>query len=267
MTQLGMIEPAQAAKARAAAQDPEAAQSAATTRGSSTASSAIQEDERLAKTREGRTRRLFEGGLRIHTTLDRTCSARPRKRWPTGGPRAGPTSPWSPSTRVTAASGRWSAAATSRRGYNAALQGVGRQPGSSFKTFVLAAGAGGRHLAGLGLGVERLPGPVVCGSPGRSTTTRAAWSGPVSVRDATRRSVNGVYARLVEKVCPDKVAEMAERGWRLPDPPGKRVPAMALGLIEVRRSTWPAPTPPGRPGRVQQADLLRGRSDHRTASR
>ena len=34
---------------------------------------------------------------------------------------------------------RWWAATTSSRAYNAALQGVGRQPGSSFKTFMRAA--------------------------------------------------------------------------------------------------------------------------------
>ena len=30
----------------------------------------LQDDERLGRTREARTQRLFEGGLRIHTTLD-----------------------------------------------------------------------------------------------------------------------------------------------------------------------------------------------------
>jgi penicillin-binding protein 1A len=56
----------------------------------------------------------------------------------------------------------------------------------------------------------------------------------VSVRDATRRSVNGVYARLMEKICPEKVAEMAEKLGISTIAPEKRVPSMALGSAEVR---------------------------------
>jgi membrane peptidoglycan carboxypeptidase len=54
----------------------------------------------------------------------------------------------------------------------------------------------------------------------------------VSVRDATRRSVNGVYGRLMERLCPDRVAEMAEKLGV--SPIDKRVPSMALGTSEVR---------------------------------
>jgi penicillin-binding protein 1A len=56
----------------------------------------------------------------------------------------------------------------------------------------------------------------------------------VSVRDATRRSVNGVYGRLMERLCPQKVAEMAERLGIPPIPLDKRAPSMALGSVEVR---------------------------------
>ena len=56
----------------------------------------------------------------------------------------------------------------------------------------------------------------------------------MSVRDATRRSVNGVYGRLMEKLCPDRVAEMAEKLGVSPIAPDKRVPSMALGSAEVR---------------------------------
>ena len=56
----------------------------------------------------------------------------------------------------------------------------------------------------------------------------------MSVRDATRRSVNGVYARLMEKLCPEKVAEMAEKLGVSTIAPDKRVPSMALGSAEVR---------------------------------
>jgi penicillin-binding protein 1A len=117
--------------------------------------------------------------------------------------------------------------------YNAALQGVGRQPGSSFKTFVLAAAL----EAGISpdsvwesSGFDQL----VCGSPWKVDNYEGGGSGPVSVRDATRRSVNGVYGRLMEQLCPEKVAEMAERLGIPPIPPRFRVPSMALGSAEVR---------------------------------
>ena len=119
MTQLAMIEPAQAAKAK---KQPLKIQKPRTVGGRypwfiDGLKRQLQEDERLGRTREGRTRRLFEGGLRIHTTLDRDMQrAAEAGGEPGGGPRPAPTSPWSPSTRATAASGRWWAAATSRRG-------------------------------------------------------------------------------------------------------------------------------------------------------
>jgi penicillin-binding protein 1A len=117
--------------------------------------------------------------------------------------------------------------------YNAALQGVGRQPGSSFKTFVLAAALD----AGISpdsvwesSGFDQL----VCGSQWAVDNYEGGGSGPVSVRDATWHSVNGVYGRLMEKLCPDRVADMAERLGIPKIPASQRVPSMALGSAEVR---------------------------------
>jgi penicillin-binding protein 1A len=120
-----------------------------------------------------------------------------------------------------------------KESYNAALQGVGRQPGSSFKTFVLAAALD----AGISPDSVWESSPfdqLVCGSPWSVDNYEGGGSGPVSVRDATRRSVNGVYGRLMERLCPDKVAEMAERLGIPPIPARYRVPSMALGSAEVR---------------------------------
>jgi penicillin-binding protein 1A len=75
---------------------------------------------------------------------------------------------------------------------------------------------------------------LVCGSPWSVDNYEGGGSGPVPVRQATWSSINGVYARLMEKLCPDKVAAMAERLGIPPIPPGKRVPSMALGSAEVR---------------------------------
>jgi penicillin-binding protein 1A len=234
MTQLAMISPAQAAKAR---KQPLKIQKPGSVGGRypwfiDGLKRQLQEDERLGKTRESRTRRLFEGGLRIHTTLDKDMQlaaeqAVDRYRPPTGpdialvaiDPRDG-------GVRAVVGGRNFETGA-----YNAALQGVGRQPGSSFKTFVLAAAL----EAGISpdsvwesSGFDQL----VCGSPWKVQNYEGGGSGPVSVRDATRRSVNGVYGRLMERLCPDRVAEMAEKLGV--SPIDKRLPAMALGSVEVR---------------------------------
>jgi penicillin-binding protein 1A len=194
----------------------------------------LQEDERLGGTKESRTRRLFEGGLRIHTTLDRDLQLAAEQavaRWlPPSGPDIALVAidPRDGGVRAVVGGRNFK-----RESYNAALQGVGRQPGSSFKTFVLAAALD----AGISpdsvwesSGFDQL----VCGTQWAPDNYEGGGSGPVSVREATRRSVNGVYGRLMEKLCPDRVAEMAERLGIPPIPPGKRVPSMALGSAEVR---------------------------------
>jgi membrane peptidoglycan carboxypeptidase len=193
----------------------------------------LQDDPRLGKSKEGRTQRLFEGGLRIHTTLDRDMQraaeqAVDRLRPPTGpdialvaiDPRDG-------GVRAVVGGRNWE-----KGSYNAALQGPGRQPGSSFKTFVLAAALD----AGISpdsvwesSGFDQL----VCGTRWNVANYEGGGSGPVSVRDATRRSVNGVYGRLMEKLCPEKVASMAERLGIPTIAPRFRTPAMALGSAEV----------------------------------
>jgi penicillin-binding protein 1A len=234
MTQLGMVPAAQAAKAK---KQPLKIEKRRSVGGRypwfiDGLRRQLQEDERLGKTREGRTRRLLEGGLRIHTTLDRDMQVAAEQavdRW------RPPTGPDIALVAIDPRDGGVRAVVGGRNfedeSYNAALQGVGRQPGSSFKTFVLAAAL----EAGISpdsvwesSGFDQL----VCGRPWAVANYEGGGSGPVSVRDATRRSVNGVYGRLMEKLCPDKVAEMAEK---LGIPPiAKRVPSMALGSAEVR---------------------------------
>jgi penicillin-binding protein 1A len=194
----------------------------------------LQEDERLARTREGRTRRLFEGGLRIHTTLDQDMQLAAEQAVARWRPPTGPDialiaiDPRDGGVRAVVGGRNFK-----KEAYNAALQGVGRQPGSSFKTFVLAAALD----AGISPDSVWESSPfdqLVCGSQWAVDNYEGGGSGPVSVRDATRRSVNGVYGRLMEKLCPDRVAEMAERLGIPRIPPNRRVPAMALGAAEVR---------------------------------
>jgi penicillin-binding protein 1A len=237
MTQLAVISPAQAAKAR---KQPLKIQEPRSVGGRypwflDGLKRQLQDDERLGKTREGRTRRLFEGGLRIHTTLDKDMQLAAEQavnKWlpPPGGPDIALVAidPRDGGVRAVVGGRNFKTGA-----YNAALQGGGRQPGSSFKTFVLAAALD----AGISpdsvwesSGFDQL----VCGTPWEVNNYEGGGSGLVSVRDATRRSVNGVYGRLMEKLCPEKVAEMAERLGISPIPAKKRVPSMALGSAEVR---------------------------------
>jgi penicillin-binding protein 1A len=194
----------------------------------------LQEDERLGSTKESRTRRLFEGGLRIHTTLDKDMQLAAEQavaRWlpPPGGPDIALVAidPRDGGVRAVVGGRNFK-----HESYNTALQGVGRQPGSSFKTFVLAAALDAGISPDSVWESSGFGDQLVCGSRWSVDNYEGGGSGLVSVRDATRRSVNGVYARLMEKLCPDRVADMAER-LGIPKL-RERVPSMALGSQEVR---------------------------------
>jgi penicillin-binding protein 1A len=196
----------------------------------------LEQDPRLGKTRDQRVRRLFEGGLRIRTTLDRDlqefAEIAVRNHVPAGGrqqialiaidPRNG-------AVRAVVGGQNYS-----ENHYNVAVQGRGRQPGSSFKPFVLA--------AALDAGVS--PDSVwesggfqsdnVCGARWAVDNYEGKGRGKISVREATWRSVNGVYARLMEHLCPAKVAAMADKlGIHLKGATA-RAPSIALGTAEVR---------------------------------
>jgi penicillin-binding protein 1A len=196
----------------------------------------LEQDPRLGKTREQRVRKLFEGGLRIRTTLDRELQQfaedAVRRYVPPSGqqqialiaidPRNG-------AVRAVVGGQNYS-----RNHYNVAVQGRGRQPGSSFKPFVLA--------TALDAGIS--PDSVwessgfkkdnVCGAPWTVANYEGKGGGRISVREATWRSVNGVYARLMERLCPAKVAAMADRLGIHLEGPEAHVPSMALGSVEVR---------------------------------
>jgi penicillin-binding protein 1A len=237
MTQLGMIPAAQAAKAQ---RQPLKIEKPGTVGGRypwfiDGLKRQLQEDERLGRTREARTRRLFEGGLRIHTTLDRDLQRAAEAAVARWLPPAGPDialvaiDPRDGGVRAVVGGRNFQKGA-----YNAALQGVGRQPGSSFKTFVLAAALEAGISPDSVWESSGFGDQLVCGSRWSVDNYEGGGSGKISVRDATSRSVNGVYARLMEKLCPDKVAEMAERLGIPKIAADKRVPSMALGSAEVR---------------------------------
>jgi penicillin-binding protein 1A len=112
-----------------------------------------------------------------------------------------------------------------------------RQPGSTFKAFVLAT------AIEQGMNPEStyyLSAPLHCDTgPCRykawdPETYDRTYVGSSSVVNATLRSDNTVYARLTLDVGPDKVAEMARRlGVEMPPANYYYIPSLGLGSIAV----------------------------------
>jgi len=254
MTQLGMIPAAQAAKAQ---KQPLKIEKPGTVGGRypwfiDGLKRQLQEDERLGRTREARTQRLFEGGLRIHTTLDRDMQRAAEQavaRWlPPSGPDIALVAidPRDGGVRAVVGGRNFKLGA-----YNAALQGVvvqglraGRRPG-------------GRHLARLGLGVERL----------RPAGLRL----PLVARQLRRRRVGqdlgpggdqALGQRRVREADGEALSRQGGRDGRAAGHP--QDPRRQAGAGDGPRLGRGAPDRhgqrlrhPGRPGRVPQADLLR----------
>jgi penicillin-binding protein 1A len=114
--------------------------------------------------------------------------------------------------------------------FNLATQGL-RQPGSAFKPFVLAAAV----EAGVGLDRVLEAGPTVTLATDSGDWTVAnhehADFPDLTLREATVFSVNTVYARLIQEVGPERVAEIASAaGITTPLDP---LPSLALGAQEV----------------------------------
>ena len=117
-----------------------------------------------------------------------------------------------------------------------------RQPGSTFKTFVLTAaverGLDPSSTYYVSAPFTYRPNPVGnCddGSWWCVKTYDSSYNGWTSVESATLRSDNSVYAQLTLDVGPERVASLARRlGVRTPlDVRGSFVPAMGLGSIAV----------------------------------
>jgi penicillin-binding protein 1A len=117
-----------------------------------------------------------------------------------------------------------------------------RQPGSTFKTFVLTAavaqGIDPTNTVYVSAPFTYRPeavGNCEDGSWWCVKTYDSSYNGWTSVRSATIKSDNSVYAQLTLDVTPKKVAEMAQRlGVRSPlDVRGDYVASMGLGTIAV----------------------------------
>lgn len=108
--------------------------------------------------------------------------------------------------------------------FNLATQGR-RQPGSAFKPFVLVTALD----AGMSPETTYESGPATIELPGGPWEVSSTDAGLLTLAEATARSSNGVYARLVMELGPDAVAETAYAmgiTTSLGDEPN---PAIALG--------------------------------------
>ncbi|MDY0087779.1 MAG: PBP1A family penicillin-binding protein [Coriobacteriia bacterium] len=111
--------------------------------------------------------------------------------------------------------------------FNVAVQGQGRQPGSSFKPFVfvtaLQEGVTAEQTFDCGPAALSLPN----GQTWKVTGASGGRTGPMRLREAMEKSVNSVFARLILDVGPPDVVETAHAmgimGEITP------VPAIALG--------------------------------------
>ena len=194
-------------------------------------------DERLGSNPEDRAKSLFKGGLKVETTLEPKLQAAARNAIDSslglpGDPEAALVAIRPRSGEIVAMIGGrdWKASQV-----NLALGadggGSGRQPGSSFKPLALAAALeSGKRLTD-----EYQSSPVTFTFPDGSTwnvnNAEGGGYGPLSLEEATIRSVNGVYARLAVDIGAGQIASQAKTmgvASKL-----KPFPSIALGAQEV----------------------------------
>jgi penicillin-binding protein 1A len=176
----------------------------------------------FGETREDRYRLLFTGGLQIHTTLQPAVQSAAQR-----AVDSVLSYPDDPSAAVTVLDPRngfvlamvggdqrdyWRDRHAGRVNLATAMGGTGRQSGSSFKPFALVAAL----EAGLSPS-ETFPAPstlqlaLETGEIWDVTNAEGAGYGTMSLRSATIRSVNTVYAQLIDRLGPATVVEVAER--------------------------------------------------------
>lgn len=196
------------------------------------------DDPALGKTRQARSDALFTGGLTITTTLDPDAQEKAeraiREQLPdTGGKFTAALVSLDPkSGAVRALVG---GPGFERSKYNIATQGIGRQVGSAFKPFVLAAAIEN------GISPEStirgstpctFPNPGGFPDPYTAENFEGERAATVSVREATWKSINCAYLRLGQIVGLPKVVDVARRlGITAELDPNLSLP---LGTSEVR---------------------------------
>jgi penicillin-binding protein 1A len=191
------------------------------------------DDPRLGETAQERYNAVFKGGLKIYTTLDPRMQeiARDKVNSILPSSKQGFTAalvslePYTGAVRAMVGGPNFEQAR-----FNLVTQGL-RQPGSSWKAFVLMAGI----EAGYGPN-HSINGTAPCpvragGRPWIPSNYGEATGGVASVRTAMAKSYNCAFVRMGLKVGLDKVVSMAQRLGITS--PVDEVPAMTLGTEEV----------------------------------
>jgi membrane peptidoglycan carboxypeptidase len=195
------------------------------------------DDPTFGATEAERADRLYRGGLTVHTTVDLALQEQVRTVLARHLPD--PAHPEAAVTLVEPTTGHV-VALTGNRTYDELqfdLPSQGRrQPGSTFKTFVLAAAiAAGHH-----------PEELLDGTPGTIRTEQGTWvvrnydrsdPGRVTLAGATRLSVNTAFARLGVEVGTKRVAALA-RAMGVASPVPGDEPQITLGGGGLGVTTW-----------------------------
>jgi penicillin-binding protein 1A len=173
-------------------------------------------------TREDRYKLLFTGGLRIHTTLEPAVQAAAQR-----AVDSVLSYPDDPSAAVTVLDPRtghvlamvggdqrdyWRDRDAGRVNLATAMGGTGRQSGSSFKPFALVAALeAGVSPSETFLAPSTLRMALETGEIWDVTNAEGAGYGAMTLRAATIRSVNTVYAQVIDRLGAGTVVEVAER--------------------------------------------------------
>ncbi|MFY9586455.1 MAG: PBP1A family penicillin-binding protein, partial [Actinomycetota bacterium] len=194
----------------------------------------ILDDPRFGATRGDRARALFQGGLRIYTTLDlklqkAASEAVSKILTRKADPAAALVSIEAPTGKVKAMVG---GSDFEKNKYNLAVQGK-RQAGSSFKPFTMLAALESGVPPGYTLDT---PSPIDITDPRNGQVWKVQnyshrGEGIMNLRRATELSVNSFYAQLINKVGPEKVVEVAHKVGITSEL--KAYLSLALGTFEV----------------------------------
>ena len=193
----------------------------------------ILDNPTFGETRGDRARALFQGGLKIYTTLDLKLQKAAAKA--VSEVLTNPKDPAAALVSIEASTGKVKAMVGGsdfeKNKYNLAVQGK-RQAGSSFKPFTMVAALEAGVPPGYTLDT---PSPIEITDPYGQVWKVNNYShkgeGVMDLRRATELSVNSFFAQLINKVGPDKVVATAQKlGIRSELKPYL---SLALGTFEV----------------------------------